>query len=125
MNNDPQFYNKDGSLTAYSFACGYIENFKLQPRESEHGVYDFETSLSAANTSISLWDIKGSVGSLYDYSCFWIQTTGLKNARRLYSKSRALLRKVYSGKLTREEYVQKMKEAEALENERQMQLLNS
>jgi hypothetical protein len=22
---EPKFYNKDGTLTAYSFACGYIE----------------------------------------------------------------------------------------------------
>lgn len=25
QNPDPQFYNKDGSLTAYSFICGYME----------------------------------------------------------------------------------------------------
>ena len=29
LNNTPKFYNKDGTLTAYSFACGYVETFEI------------------------------------------------------------------------------------------------
>lgn len=125
MNND-RFHNKNGSLTMYAFACGYIEKFALPSRGYTKGIdceggdtrehfqkcEMFETSLSAANTSISLWDIKGWVGTLMEANHFWIQATGLKAARRLYSLSRRLLKQVYAGKLKPEDYVEKMKEAE-------------
>ena len=115
--NDDKFHNKNGSLTMYAFACGYIEQFKLQPRETKHGMFDYETSLSAANIETGLWDIKGSVGNLYEFMHFWVQAEGLKNARRLYSKSRALLRKVHNGKITVDEYIAKMEAAEKANNQ--------
>lgn len=40
---DPKFYNKNGSLTRYSFACGYIMEHKIPGYEitmwQEHGAY--------------------------------------------------------------------------------------
>ena len=29
LNNTAKFYNKDGTLTTYAFACGYIEKFEI------------------------------------------------------------------------------------------------
>ena len=36
---EPKFYNKDGSLTRYSFACGYVERKDDLTLHMEHGVY--------------------------------------------------------------------------------------
>lgn len=36
---EPKFYNKDGSLTRYSFACGYVEQKNGLRLHMEHGVY--------------------------------------------------------------------------------------
>ena len=33
MNNAPKFRNKDGSLSVYAFACGYVESFTLDGKD--------------------------------------------------------------------------------------------
>jgi len=35
MNREPKFYNKNGSLTAYSFACGYIEKLERDNKQTQ------------------------------------------------------------------------------------------
>ena len=99
MDNDPKFYNKDGSLNAYSFACGYIQRAAW-----DNGVFsprwgDIRVDLSAANMSISLWDIKVDIGDHYT----WLQREGLKNARKCWAQAKAIAKKAATGKISREE----------------------
>ena len=94
MNNDPKFYNKDGSLNAYSFACGYIQRAAW-----DNGVLYIKVDLSAANMSISLWDIKVDIGEHYT----WLQREGLKNARKCWAQAKAIAKKAATGKISREE----------------------
>lgn len=39
LNQDPIFYNKDGSLTKYALACGYVQKKGNRQLYQEHTCY--------------------------------------------------------------------------------------
>jgi len=59
ITKDPQFYNKDWSLTAYALACGYCERFEDSNRwktlYSEHSHYHVQSG--PANGPRSSWEV--------------------------------------------------------------------
>lgn len=99
------FYNKDGSLTAYAFCCGYIQRIAWDNGVENNKYGDVEVDLTVANMSISLWDIKVSIGDWRkeDYYHCWMQCTGLKNARKCWARAKAIAKKFSIGKLSKEE----------------------
>lgn len=84
--------NKDGSITYYGFACGYIEEYNHPTREYHYA------RLILENSEIALFSIQG----FYNNKHFWIQTTGLTNARRVYKKVKLLLKKELNDELYNE-----------------------
>lgn len=56
VNKDPQFYRADGTLTRYSFACGYVQrvekNGKWKELYMEHNTFHVR-----AGTSGQKWTI--------------------------------------------------------------------
>ena len=74
-----KFKNKDGSLTMYSFACGYIE---------EHKIKGIDIYLSFEHDSC--FDIK-----IYDghERLFWLQRSSLGEARKLVSNVKGIIRR--------------------------------
>lgn len=105
MNDNIKFTNKNGSLTRYSFACGYIERVAWDEDGNCIDIGDVPytdnySQLSLANGEISLWDIKASVGNC---RTTWLQRTGLTNARKCFAKCKAIVKKVAKGKLTVDE----------------------
>lgn len=99
--SNPKFHNKSGSLTWYSFACGYIERTAWEDGVCwAHGdvpMTDDYSELSLANGEISLWDIKASVGGCRPV---WLQRSGLTKARKCYARCRAIVKKVVKGTLS-------------------------
>ena len=102
--NNKLFYNKDGSLTTYSFACGHIERTsfgkdgkKLEVRPAP--VVDDMVELYGENMSISLYSINVYLGG----ECTWLQRSGLKKARKCANAAKSILKKYLTGKLSAEE----------------------
>jgi hypothetical protein len=59
----PKFYNKDGSLTRYSFSCGYVETKGDLRLHMEHHVYHvrgFKKGKREGDTEEHLYHIMGS-----------------------------------------------------------------
>lgn len=82
MERDPKFRNKDGSLTVYAFACGYIEK--------EFGE-DYKGSNWVELYLDGLWHVRGfSEGVRFWYS---FDMGNLRKARQLYRRLRSLKRK--------------------------------
>ena len=76
MTTEPKFYNKDGSLTSYAFACGYIEVKVIETSEK--------------NIEILLYKKRG----LYHVRAFielmtirWDSFETLTEARKFYKKT--------------------------------------
>jgi hypothetical protein len=73
MTTEIPFYTKDGWLTSYGFACGYIEKIKFLGQVGEmyleHGVY-----------TVSWFD------HLHEKSIYFFQTEKLTDARREYKR---------------------------------------
>ena len=62
---DPKFYTKNGRLTSYALACGYIENVGgYLELSSEHNIYH----------------VKAFIGS----SRYWFSYNSLTKARKAY-----------------------------------------
>ena len=86
-----KFKNKDGSLTQYSFACGYIQQVEKSDLSCElylDGVYHVRFFNRGANWS------KGFNQGL-DSGRHWLSFDNLKQARKVYNK---LASRVLSGK---------------------------
>lgn len=87
----PEIKNKDGSITLYGFACGYIERRGWNNDGTESSeITDNCVSLEAANleTSPTLWNVRGRVGG----EIFWIQVEGLKHARRAANRVHTIIK---------------------------------
>lgn len=87
-----KFRNKDGSLTAYSFACGNIQRVEIGELSCElylDGIWHvrlFDRSIS--------WHNKGFNSGL-DCGRHWLSFDNLTQARKVYNK---LASRVLSGK---------------------------
>lgn len=53
VNNDPKFYNKNGDLSVYAFACGYIQFASVDGKESSKWENGKELYLDGA-----VWAVK-------------------------------------------------------------------
>lgn len=102
--NNKLFFNKDGSLTTYSFACGHIERTsfgkdgkKLEVRPAP--VVDDMVELYGENMSISLYSIKVFIND----NMTWLQRSGLKKARKCANAAKTIVKKYLTGKLSVEE----------------------
>lgn len=102
--NDPKFYNRDGSLTRYSFACGYLQRVAFlddgtMVEKGKKPFTDNMVDLSAANMEIALYDIKATLDGEY----IWLQREGLKEARKCWADAKAIVKKFMNKKLGRDE----------------------
>lgn len=85
-NGNRKFYLKDGQLTAYSFACGYIQRalFIVKPEED---FIELDLWHEGACYHVRAYDYK-SKGRL-----FWDSYDTLGEARKAFHKAKAQLRK--------------------------------
>ena len=90
-NKRPKFKNKDGSLTMYALACGYIEG---------HKVKGYDVNLSFEHDSC--FDIMIFDG--YE-RLFWLQRSSLGEARKLVSNVKGII-------LRNKSFCEKIKELE-------------
>jgi len=68
METKPKFYNKNGSLTIYSFACGYMET------------RDIDSNNRASLSLDGCWHVKGFLRGIH----FWETFDKLTDARRFF-----------------------------------------
>jgi len=74
MKNTPKFYNKNGDLTGYSFACGYVQRKKCK------GYYK-EIYMEHNHFHIK----SGKIGEKWD---IWETFDNLTEARKFYNNLR-------------------------------------
>lgn len=70
-NGSPLFKNKNGTLTRYAFACGYVEQVDLKVKP-----YTFKTLALDG-----LWHVKGMINGVR----FWETFETLTAARKYYN----------------------------------------
>lgn len=63
LNTGPKFYKKNGQLTAYGLACGYIETFELDSENRvslfrEHNVYHIKGFIKGKHFAKSDFSLK-------------------------------------------------------------------
>lgn len=86
---EPRFYNKDGSLTAYAFACGYVQTFAYDSADGYYHTAEDAVSLLKPSPGGSVWDVQIRRDGKTD----WSQFDTLTEARRYWSKVRTAIRK--------------------------------
>jgi hypothetical protein len=79
MNKEPKFHNKDGSLTAYAFACGYIEREVLESSEKDIEVELYKDSLYHVRAF--------NLTALTAIKICWESFETLTEARKFYKKT--------------------------------------
>ena len=79
MNDDlyPKFRNKDGSLTAYAFICGYVQGF-------DFGEYSLKLRHCMGSYDVEAFDAYKS----FYYECF----DKLTDARKAYRVQKKLIK---------------------------------
>ena len=78
----PVFYNRDGSLTAYALACGYVELFT-----NNHGAW------IRLEKDSPVYAVKGTIGN--GFANLWETFDTLAEARKFY-RSQIRLAKVHA-----------------------------
>lgn len=71
MNKEPKFYTSSGALTAYSFACGYVE------KQEKHG---HKKQMYREHNCFHV-----RAGKLGEYTEIWEVFDDMKSARKYYN----------------------------------------
>lgn len=85
---DPKFTRKDGMLTHYAFACGYVQTFTLHPSGNFYGSDDDAVALSLPSPGGGVWDVRARIGG----ESTWIQFDTYADALSTWRAYRRLIR---------------------------------
>ncbi len=94
---EPQFKTKTGRLTAYSFACGYIEQRSTNPTMADFRTNDLYTEMyhEGACYHVRQFDYRPGAKT---FRVFWESFPNIRKARNLFNRQKGRrIKKIHNG----------------------------
>lgn len=85
---EPKFRNVDGTLTAYAFACGYVESFTLDGKD-----YYGSDMPGVMLYRDGMWHVKAHNAPFGAVPSVWNSFDTLTDARKAFRRYRAAIKK--------------------------------